>query len=165
MATKITGLTALTAPSADDILPIVDDPGGSPVTKKATLANLTANRLTGADSAVVANVNVIGGSLVLHRIDAAALTGDVDVVLTHKTRVIDVWCVASAAGGAGDTITVKNAGNAITDAIDLNVADKVVKRAGTIDDAFHEIAAGGTLRVSGASAVNAVVYVLGIRVA
>lgn len=38
--TKITGLTALTTPSSDDILPIVDDPGGTPVTKKITVANL-----------------------------------------------------------------------------------------------------------------------------
>lgn len=37
---KITQLTALTAPTADDLLPIVDDQGGTPVTKKITVANL-----------------------------------------------------------------------------------------------------------------------------
>lgn len=37
---KITALTALTQPTADDLLPIVDDPSGTPVTKKITRANL-----------------------------------------------------------------------------------------------------------------------------
>jgi hypothetical protein len=37
---KITALTALTAAVGTDIVPIVDDPGGSPATKKITVANL-----------------------------------------------------------------------------------------------------------------------------
>jgi hypothetical protein len=37
---KITALTELTEPSADDLLAIVDDPGGTPVTKKVTRANV-----------------------------------------------------------------------------------------------------------------------------
>ena len=40
---KITQLTALgAAPDTADILAIVDDPGGTPVTKKVTVANLLA---------------------------------------------------------------------------------------------------------------------------
>lgn len=172
MTIGITELTALTTAEAADVLPIVEDPAGTPETKKITAANLAASLrtlnagvLTGADAAVVANANVIGGIPVVHRILASALTGDVDVTLTHKTRIIDVVCIATAAGGAGDTITVKNGSTAITNAIDLNVSDQVVVRAGTIDDAAHEIAAAGTLRISGASGVNAQVYVYGIRVA
>lgn len=121
--------------------------------------------LDGTQAAEVADVNVIGGLPVLFRIAAAALTGDTDVTMTHKVRVVDAWCVATAAGGAGDTITIKNGATAITDAMDLNVSDKVVVRAGTIDDASHEIAAAGTLRVTGASGATAAVYVLAIRVA
>ena len=37
---KITELTALTTPDAADLLAIVDDPSGTPVTKKITVANL-----------------------------------------------------------------------------------------------------------------------------
>lgn len=37
---KITELTALTTPATEDLLPIVDDPAGTPVTKKITIANL-----------------------------------------------------------------------------------------------------------------------------
>lgn len=126
---------------------------------------LAADAQTAANVATVADVNVVGGLPILYRIAAAALTGDVDVTLTYKSRVIDVWCVATAAGGASDTITVKNGATAITDAMDLNVSDKAVVRAGTIDDAAYEIAAAGTLRVSGASAATCDVYVLAIRVA
>lgn len=128
-------------------------------------STLAADEQTGANVDTVADANVIGGIPVLFRITANALTGDVDVVSTHKIRVLDVWCVATAAGGAADTIIVKNGATAITNAIDMNVSDKVVVRAGTIDDAQHEIAAAGTLRVSGASAVTCEVYVLAIRVA
>ena len=41
---KITQLTELTSPLISDILPIVDDPSGSPVTKKITLSNLLAQK-------------------------------------------------------------------------------------------------------------------------
>jgi hypothetical protein len=126
---------------------------------------LAADAQTGANMATVADVNTVGGVTLLYRIAASALTGDVDVVVAEKIRVIDVWCVATAAGGASDTIIVKNGSTAITNAIDMNVSDKVVVRAGTIDDAQHEIAAAGTLKVSGASAVTCEVYVLAVRVA
>ena len=126
--------------------------------------------LLGTEMAVVADVNVIGGLLVLHRIDIADGAGDTDVTLTHKTRIIDAWAVKTAAvGAAGDNVTIKNGSNAITDAIDIGTpaADKVLVRAGTIDDAQHEIAAGGTLKVTAAHNTNnaCTVYVLGVRVA
>jgi hypothetical protein len=87
------------------------------------------------------------------------------VTLTHKTRVIDVWCVQTAAGGAGDTIIVKSGANAITDTMDCNKADNIITRAASLDDANWEIAAAGTLRITGASAVTCEVFVRGIRVA
>src|SRR3990167_660747 len=53
---KITQLTELTSPLISDIIPIVDDPSGSPETKKITLSNLlsqktvvTVSRSDGAD--------------------------------------------------------------------------------------------------------------------
>lgn len=173
MATKITALTANTLGATGDLIVMVDDPAGTPLTQKMTFGNLMTSIialatavLTGLHAAVVANVNPIGGLTVLHRITASTLTGDVDVTLTHKTRIIDVWCVAvGGAGGAGDTITVKNGATAITNAIDMNVADKVVVRAGTFDDAAWDIAAAGTLRISGASGVVCEVFVLGHRIA
>lgn len=80
--------------------------------------------------------------------------GDVDKIMPYKIRVIDAWAVKTATGGASDTVQVKNGATAITDALDLNVADKVVVRAGTIDDASRDVAAGGTLRVTSVDGSN-----------
>ncbi len=151
-----------------DVADLADD---SVETAKIKDANVTQPKidpssLDGTVVGPVADANVLGGIPVLHRITASALTGDVDVTLTHKTRVIDVWAVqAGGAGGVGDTIIVKNGTGVISDTLDLNIADKVIVRATTIDDAQNEIAAAGTLRVTGASGVTAEVYVLGILVA
>jgi hypothetical protein len=125
--------------------------------------------LTGLVLKFIANANVIGGIPVLHRIDiAAGALGDTDVVLTHKTRVIDAWLVLRGAGVSTTTLTVKNGSTAITNAMAASGSDKDVVRAASLDDAQWEVAAGGTLRVTsatGATQPDATVYVLGHRVA
>lgn len=125
--------------------------------------------LVGTEVAVVANANVIGGIPVLHRIDiAAGALAETDVVLTHKTRVIDAWVVLTGGGVSTTTLKVQNGATAITDAMDVSGSDKALIRAATIDDAQHEIAAAGTLRIkteTGATQPACIVYVLGIRVA
>lgn len=182
MANKITELTAGTSLASTDVLPYVADPGGTPVTKKMTGANVAASirtlnaaALTGADVAVVADDNLVGGIPVVHRLSIAnQASGNVDYVLTHKSRVIDVWCVKKAADGheSEDTITVQNAGNAITNAMAIGSPnDTGVTRAANINDANHEIDAGGTLRVAvvrgagGGNDTTCEVYVMCLRVA
>jgi hypothetical protein len=139
-----------------------------------TEAKLAAASLTGLVAAVVADANVIGGLPVLHRINiAGGAAGNTDVVLTHKTRIIDAWAVhTGGAGEANDTIQVLSvAGGAITDAMSWAGADAAIVRAASIDDANHEVAAGDTLRVTttdddaGGDVGAGVVYVLGVRVA
>lgn len=125
--------------------------------------------LNGTDVRTVANANAVGGIPVVHIVTIAnAASGNTDVTLTHKTRVTGARVVLTAAGNAGNTYTVQNGATAITDAITPGATDKTVADAATIDDAAHEIAAGGTLRVAhvragGSSA--AIVYVTGVRVA
>ncbi len=127
--------------------------------------------LNGAKAATVADANVIGGLPVVFRIDVAAgVTGNVDVVSTYKVRVIDAWLVKRAAAGGGEgTIQVKNGANAITDAMSININDQAIARAASIDDAQHEIAAGGTLRITRTRTASTdetcTVYVLAVRVA
>jgi|SRR3990172_1487557 len=125
--------------------------------------------LTGLVLKFIADANVIGGIPVLHRIDiTAGALGDTDVVLTHKTRVIDAWLVLRGAGVLLTTLTVKNGSTAITNAMAASGSDKDLVRAASIDDAAWEIAATGTLRVTsatGATQPDATVYVLGHRVA
>lgn len=133
-----------------------------------TEAKLDPASLTGLVAKVVANANVIGGIPVLHRINiAAGANGDTDVVLTHKTRVVDAWLVLTGAGVASAVLTVKNGATAITDGMAASGSDKALVRCATIDDAQHEVAAGGTLRVTGSAGATqpaATVYVLGVRV-
>jgi hypothetical protein len=128
----------------------VVDNGGLITVKAGGKVDLAAAGQSGIVLPTVADKNTSGQLLETHRITVAdGATADIDVVVDHKIRVIDVVVIKTvAAGGAGDAITVKNGATAITDAIDINAADKTVKRAGTIDDAQYEIAAGGTLRVT-----------------
>lgn len=100
---------------------------------------------------------------------AGGVAAALNVTVREKTRIIDAWAVHTAAGEASDTITVGNGANAITDAMSWAGADKVVVRAGQIDDAYHAIAAGGSLRVTtvdadaGSDVGAGIVYVLGVR--
>lgn len=154
----------------DGNLEFVDPSGTVIATFDAANSRLTVDSgLDGQDVSTVADANTEGGLPVLHRIDiAAGALADTDVTLTHKTRVIDVWIVLRGAGVASTTLQVKNGASAITDAIDASGSDKAIIRAGSIDDAHHEIAAAGTLRVTsagGASQPAATIYVLGARVA
>lgn len=48
---KVTALTELTDPASTDVIPIVDDPSGTPVTKKVTLENINRYALSGAAKA------------------------------------------------------------------------------------------------------------------
>jgi hypothetical protein len=141
-----------------------DNTKGSPIVE----AGITPASLTGLVAKQVADVNVIGGLVVLHRIDVADLSGDNDVTLTHKTRVIDVWGLNTgiAAHATDDTWQVKNGSNAISDAVAKTAAVNAIKRIGSIDPTYAEIAAGGTLRITAVKDTNAAVtvYVLGIRV-
>lgn len=43
---KLTALTAATTASSDDLLYLVDDPGGAPASKKITVANLLGGTST-----------------------------------------------------------------------------------------------------------------------
>ncbi len=134
-----------------------------------TLAKILDNILEGSKVADVADDNVIGGIPVLHRIDiTAGALGNTDVTLTHKTRVIDCWHVLNGAGVATTTFQLFNGASAITDAMVASGSDEDLVRAASINNANHEIAAAGTLRVTsatGATQPDATVYVLGIRVA
>lgn len=99
---------------------------------------------------------------------ANGASGDTDYVLTYKTRVLAAAVILTAAGDPANTYTIKNAGNAITNAITPGAADTTFALCSEINDANYEIAAGGTLRIShvrtgGSSA--ALVVVLGIKVA
>lgn len=72
-------------------------------------------------------------------------TEDIQITVDHKVRITGVEAIVRGTGTASDTLTIKYGSNAITNAIDCNVADKTIVRATTIDDAYYEIPIGGVL--------------------
>lgn len=140
--------------------------GAGKVTQAMDVAN-------SRDDTIVANVadsNVLGGIHVIFRKNVSAgITADLDVTVTNKIRVIDAWLVkTNGAGGGAGSIQVKNGTSAVTDAMSIDVADTTITRATQINDANHEIAAGGTLRFTRTRTASTdetcVVYVEAIRV-
>jgi hypothetical protein len=116
------------------------------------ISSFPAGTVDGSKLADVADDQSVGGIPVVHPI--AVPNGgsqDIDVVLTDKTRITDVTVIKrGGAGGMNDSIQAKNvalAGN-ISDAISINDMDNTVSRAAEINDAYWEIQAGGTLRIS-----------------
>lgn len=165
VSTNTTGFTA----GSTQLYLIVT--GASVITGLEDFRTITATTgmLDGVNVANAANVGVVGAIPVWHRIDlASGALADTDVVLTHKTRVIDAFLVLRGAGVSTTTLQVKNGTSAITNAMAASGSDQALVRAATIDDSAYEIAAGGTLRVTsatGATQPAATVYVLGLRVA
>ena len=94
-----------------------------------------------------------GGTVQIHNSDAP-----------FKYRILDAWSVATSGDGGSWKLT--DGSNDISDTITVTGSDKTIDRAGTIDDAYHEIAAGGSLSAVGDGAnADCEVYVLCMRVA
>jgi hypothetical protein len=113
---------------------------------------LTGNKV---DAGALDSTNVFAIPIVLRRTIAAA-TADTDITMPYKAEVIAVQAVKEAAnGGAGDSITVKNGANAITNSLDLNTStDGQVVGASQINPAYRVLDAAATLRISAANSTN-----------
>ena len=121
-------------------------------TLTVTTVTATTATVTGTlTPPVVADGNLTPGILVAHNFAVAdASTGSTDYVLVNKFEILDIVVQKrGGAGCAGDDVQLQTgAGLAITNAIDLNIADATVTRVGTIDDTRSTVLAGGTLRVA-----------------
>ena len=96
-------------------------------------------------------------------VDATAATNYIwNATCPRSLRVVDFWTVNTTGTGGACTATLRNGANAITNAVDVNKADGTITRAGTIDDARHELVRGGTLSVflSGTGEDTFIAYVL-----
>lgn len=100
------------------------------------------------------------GLPILVQFQTVSGTSSYNFTMPRKCKVIDMWAVQNAAGGAADTAKLTDGTNDITNALDLNKSDKVVTRVGTIDDAYSTIAKDGTLNVTTASDATADIFVL-----
>ena len=127
--------------------------------------------LDGRSAADAADKNTSGALALIMRVKTAGgATASVTVTTAHKMRIINAWCVNAAAGTASDTITIKNNATAISNAMDINKADKTVTTVGTLDDAQWDIASGGSYVVTetdgaGNDSPAVDVYAIAIKVA
>jgi hypothetical protein len=123
----------------------------------------------GTSAGAVAEDNVVGGVMVTHMIHiAAGALATKNITLTNKTRILKARVILEGAGVSGTTLTVGNAGTAITNAMAVSGSDQAVIEATTIDDAHFEIGAGGVLSVTtavGATQPACLVVVEGVVVA
>jgi hypothetical protein len=125
-------------------------------TNKTIDAAGTGNSITNlsyVSPAVGATVDdaTVGLTVVLmFTITDADLTDGYTVPAGKKFRVLDAWAVKTVEnGGAADTVQVFSGANPITNAMSLNINDQFTVRAGTIDDAYTDVAAGTAINVTG----------------
>lgn len=118
--TKITELTAITSLSSDDVLYVVDSPGGTPADRKVTFGNLEA-------SIAIANIS---GTLAVNKGGTGQTTanGALNALLPSQTgnsgKVLQTdgsstsW--ATVSGGGGGYATVADEGISLTQRTTLN---------------------------------------------
>lgn len=126
--------------------------------------------LNGAHAAPVAAGDSTPGQSLTFIFNLANAAGDTDIVVAQKVQIMAATFVKKTATGVGSakTVTLKKGTSAISDALNIAVADKVVVRAGTIDDANHILAAGDTLRATIATSgedASGILYVNAVVVA
>ena len=106
--TKLTALTAMTTPTDDDVIYIVQDPGGTPVSNKLTMANLKTYVGAGGGGPSTE------GEIVVPVVGASSTVGaTVTASATPHTKGTAVELVASSAFAA-EMVEIYHTGNAIT---------------------------------------------------
>ncbi len=128
--------------------------------------------LGGGNMVETANERPEASPLVFHYFDITANSStNYDIAINDKIRVVDVIVIKrDATGIAGDSVTVKNSGDAISDTISMNaLAVDDIRRATSLVDGNSTVS--GTLRVTavydggGGSDVRCEVIVVGMRIA
>jgi hypothetical protein len=139
------------------------------VTAAKMAAGAAAEGVDGSKTRFMANAMTTPVPMLIYRIDqAAGANADTDIVLDQKIRVVDVWVVLTGAGVASSVCTLKSTANPISDAMATAGSQKAVVRCATIDATYHEIAAGGRLRITGSAGASQpalTAYVLAVPIA
>lgn len=146
----------------------IDKTGAVTIASSAVEAGMIANGiLTGDKVANTGSDNAIGGIPMIYEIAIEHASADNDIIITHKSKVLDFWFIPSGVPSVNDKVQLFNGVNAITDNIACVATESAVVRATTIDDTYSTINASGTMRVTAVAdtAVAGKAYVMAIRVA
>jgi hypothetical protein len=144
--------------STDGTTTGLDGSGAVEVKNNGLTGNKAANQSTSSGTpgtfGILLRAQIVAGNTVtIHNANAP-----------FKYRVVDAWSIAQSADGG--TWKLDNGTNDITNAVTVTGTDKTRNGITTLDDAYWEIAASGTLRVVGDGALaDVTVYVLVERVA
>ena len=101
---KLTALTAITAPTADDILYIVDEPGTAPVSRKITLANLLISKPSGT-AGIKLDANAATGDFT-QKLSPANLTADRRVTFPDRSFTVESGLIQTTVLTSGTSVTV-----------------------------------------------------------
>ena len=111
--TKVTAMTADTAPTSDDLTYTVNDPGGTPASRKTTLSNLTKGlepASTTVQGVVAVGSQTLGG---IKTIQSAA-AGDKPLILKlHASQSANSFEINTAAGSNGNVFRVDLDGDVV----------------------------------------------------
>lgn len=170
----LTGIVAATVANANAVggIPVlhrVDFSGGSTANYDATLTYKTRvmacwfllraagtsgdkvqlKNSTNAITEAVYIANIEKTPVIIEVAISGGATANYDTVIGDAIRVTDFHAYTRAAGGAAsDTITLMDgSSNAVSTALDMNVADTALVRTALINDAYRDFAAGATIRV------------------
>jgi len=130
-------------------------------------AVLTKPGVTLIPGNVAENQTYPGIRVTYHIALTAKANGNTDVIVTNKVRILDAYVIQQEAAMTSGTVQVFNGANAITSTLTTAGADQAVARATTVNDAYYDIAAGGTLRVTsagGATQPKCLVVIEGVLV-
>ena len=113
---KITALTAVSDADigADDLLHIVDSPGGTPVNKKMTIAQLfqnVPNAIAVDDITVVSTAANLAGSFVTD-LDLASASGAIAPTLDNGSYTGQLKIIYASTAGNTATVGITNAASA-----------------------------------------------------
>ena len=104
---KITELEALTDPAVGDLLAIVDDPSGSPETKKVTIDNLLNVNVHAEGSSNFAGP---GGVTITHSLNLANYAPHIIPTADSGGAIGEIWVTDIAV----NSFVVRNSGSAVT---------------------------------------------------
>jgi len=104
-----------------------------------------------------------GSPIVVKVVIDADYTGEKAVTIPYDMEVIDIVVQCTAASGGG-TLILENGGTAVSDAI-ICAVDKVITRAGTIDDAQSTLLTTSTVTVdAGQAGDRGIMWIIGYRI-
>ncbi len=154
---KITELTELTSPEEEDVLAIVDDPSGTPVTKKITKQNLSIIvsalpddlSASGKPISLTANEDQAFGDVCYINSDGEAQLADASAIASAKVVVMAIESITHDTAGLYITL-----GTARDDSWDWTPGDLIyLSTTGTT---------GNTLTDTAPSATDECIVILGV---